>query len=203
MNEVILYSTARVCVCVSVFSCVRSCFCLCFLHDWNHGGKAWHFSSPHFSSPKIEQRCVSVFAWHQRNPLKNTHTHTYTYTFTVVGLFWQLNTNREDTTDMFLCLFGCYFFCSPCLPVSFFLFLCVSASRSLSLGPDWGVLRGDDHGAGRIRNADRLPAEQLQRAAAAVHGPGVRLIHRSGGRAHTQYVIVSDRQQHYNDIICI
>lgn len=54
--------------------------------------------------------------------------------------------------------------------------------------PVGGVLRGDDHGPGRICDADGLPAEQLQGAAAAVHGSGVRLVHRSGGHPHAQYV---------------
>lgn len=40
------------------------------------------------------------------------------------------------------------------------------------------VLRGDDDAAGWIRDANGLPAEQLQRAAGAVHGTGVLLIHR-------------------------
>lgn len=61
-------------------------------------------------------------------------------------------------------------------------------SPSLPLRTVGDVLRGDDHGAGRVRDTDGLPAEQLQGAAAAVHGSGVCLLHRSGGRAHTQYV---------------
>lgn len=71
------------------------------------------------------------------------------------------------------------------------LFLCQAGNRK-ALSCVWatvgGLLRGDDHGAGRIRDADRLPAEQLSGAAAAVHGPGVCLVHRSGGHPHAQYV---------------
>lgn len=50
------------------------------------------------------------------------------------------------------------------------------------------VLRGDDDAAGWIRDADGLPAEQLQGAAAAVHGTGVLLLHRHRGSPHTRYV---------------
>lgn len=50
------------------------------------------------------------------------------------------------------------------------------------------VLRGDDDAAGRIRDADGLPAEQLQGAAGAVHGSGVLLLHRHRGGPHTRYV---------------
>lgn len=49
------------------------------------------------------------------------------------------------------------------------------------------VLRGDDDAAGRVRDADGLPAEQLQGAAAAVHGPGVLLLHRHRGGPHARY----------------
>lgn len=49
------------------------------------------------------------------------------------------------------------------------------------------VLRGDDDGAGRICDADGLPAEQLQGAAGAVHGSGVLLLHRHRGGPHTRY----------------
>lgn len=49
------------------------------------------------------------------------------------------------------------------------------------------VLRGDDDAAGRLRDADGLPAEQLQGAAAAVHGSGVLLLHRRRGAPHTRY----------------
>lgn len=48
------------------------------------------------------------------------------------------------------------------------------------------VLRGDDDAAGRIRDADGLPAEQLQGAAGAVHGSGVLLLHRHRGGPHTR-----------------
>lgn len=61
-------------------------------------------------------------------------------------------------------------------------------------GAAGGVLRGDDAGAGQLRHAHRLPAEQLQGAAAAVHGPGVRLVHRSGGSAHAKYVTATKTQ---------
>lgn len=50
-----------------------------------------------------------------------------------------------------------------------------------------GVLWGDDHTAGRIRHADRLPAEQLQRTTAAVHGTSVLILHRHRGSSCTQY----------------
>lgn len=76
-----------------------------------------------------------------------------------------------------------YFLCFSCY------FLSVYPSSLPSLCSVGGVLWGDDDGAGGIRDADGLPAEQLQGAAAAVHGTGVCLIHRSGRRAHTQYVI--------------
>lgn len=50
-----------------------------------------------------------------------------------------------------------------------------------------GFLRGDDDAAGRICDADGLPAEQLQGAAAAVHGTGVLLLHRHRGGPHARY----------------
>lgn len=90
--------------------------------------------------------------------------------------------NVEDATDT--CLISLFqLLLSVCLPILSLLSVCLSL---YSVG---GVLWGDDDGAGGIRDANGLPAEQLQGAAAAVHGSGVCLVHRSGRRAHTQYVI--------------
>lgn len=103
----------------------------------------------------------------------------------MLAVFWQLKRRGKYAADVFISLvLYCFVF--------FNVFLLFSHSLSFLSAfcacPVGGVLRGDDHGAGRICDADRLPAEQLQGAAAAVHGSGVRLVHRSGGHPRAQYV---------------
>lgn len=75
-----------------------------------------------FSSPEIEQRCLSVFAWHQHQPLENKNTHTYSF-----GIYfgsWIYKHLKMQQTHPPLLGFSCHFISV----LTLYLCLCVGVS---------------------------------------------------------------------------
>ena len=81
--------------------CICACVCLVFAwlkQGWQ--GMTW----AHCSEPKIEQRCLSAFAWHQHKPPRQTHTRKNRCYF---GNCLETEKMQQTQVD-FLC-FTCYF----------------------------------------------------------------------------------------------